>query len=144
MLAVSAEPVSLESKPFGLRRAGNERGIRVGRTFEDWGIPTALSVIEASAAGLPMIATGGVRTGLDAAKALVLGASLVGIGGPAINAAIEGLDPLLREISYLLEELRVAMTLVGAANVASLQAHQPVLLGQIAQWVDARGTGGSG
>lgn len=126
------------------QQAGNERGIRVGRTFEDWGMPTALSVIEASAAGLPVIATGGVRTGLDAAKALALGASLVGIGGPAINAAIESLDSLMKEVSHLLEELRVAMTLVGAAGVADLRAHQPVLLGQIGQWLDSRGLGRRG
>lgn len=121
------------------REAGDERGIRVGGTFKDWGIPTALSVIEASAAGLPMIATGGVRTGLDAAKALALGATLVGIGGPAINAAIESSEALMTEIALLLEELRVAMTLVGTATVGDLRKHQPVLTGQVGQWLKARG-----
>ena len=71
------------------------------------GYQLALSVIEASAAGLPLIATGGVRTGLDAAKALVLGGSLVGIGGPAHQRGHRrSVIEVMREISYLLEELR--------------------------------------
>jgi isopentenyl-diphosphate delta-isomerase len=120
------------------REAGDERGMRVGRTFEDWGIPTALSVIEASVAGLPLIATGGIRNGLEAAKALALGASLVGLGGPAINAALESQEALITEIAHLLEELRVAMTLVGAATISDLRQHRPLLLGQVGEWIKAR------
>lgn len=120
------------------REIGDERGIRIGQTFEEWGVPTAVSVIEASYAGVPLIATGGVRTGLQAAKALALGASLVGIGSPAINAATKGADAVKREVSYLLEELRVAMTLIGAVDVVELRKHRPVLVGRVGEWVRAR------
>jgi isopentenyl-diphosphate delta-isomerase len=117
---------------------GDERGIRIGETFMDWGIPTALSLIEASAAGLPLIGTGGVRNGLHAAKALALGASLVGIGGPAINAALDGVDAVIQVISDILEELRVAMTLIGTINVEALARHRPAVVGQAAEWLRAR------
>ncbi|MGH9245260.1 MAG: type 2 isopentenyl-diphosphate Delta-isomerase, partial [Acidimicrobiales bacterium] len=93
------------------REAGDARGSRLGETFGDWGVPTALSIIEASTADLPLIATGGVRNGLHAAKAIALGASLVGVGGPAIIAARSSADAVIEEMTLFLEELRVAMTL---------------------------------
>ena len=89
-------------------------GVRIGRTFADWGLPTVLSLLEAGSAGLPLIGTGGVRNGLHAAKAMALGASLVGMGGPFIRAALTGPEAVVAEGRLVLEELRVAMVLTGA------------------------------
>ena len=119
-------------------QAGDERGVRVGGVFADWGLPTAMSILELSSVDVPIIATGGVRNGLHAAKAIALGSTLVGIGGPAINAAKAGADEVIQLMSDVIEELRVAMTLVGATTIADLRAHQPVLLGRLAQWRAAR------
>jgi isopentenyl-diphosphate delta-isomerase len=120
------------------REAGDERGVRVGATFADWGLPTAISILEASGAGLPLIATGGVRNGLHAAKAIALGATLVGIGSPAINAALISDDAVIQELSLMIEELRVAMTLIGVADIESLHRHRPVVMGRVAEWQRGR------
>ncbi|MCE2530306.1 MAG: alpha-hydroxy-acid oxidizing protein [Acidimicrobiia bacterium] len=111
---------------------------RVGRTFADWGVPTVLSLLEAGEAGLPLIGTGGVRNGLHAAKAIALGATLVGMGGPFIRAALDGPEAVIAEARLVLEELRVAMVLTGARGIEDLQSLQPVLMGSVAEWVAER------
>ena len=111
---------------------------RVGRTFADWGVPTVLSILEAGEAGLPLIGTGGVRNGLHAAKAIALGATLVGMGGPFIRAALDGPEAVIAEARLALEELRVAMVLTGTRDIVGLQSLQPVLVGSVAEWVAER------
>ncbi|MDE0171022.1 MAG: type 2 isopentenyl-diphosphate Delta-isomerase [bacterium] len=118
---------------------GDTTGVRIGRTFGDWGVPTAVSLLEAGSAGLPLIGTGGVRNGLHAAKAMALGASLVGIGGPFIRAALDGPGAVIAEARLVLEELRVAMVLTGVRDVQGLRRLQPVLVGRAAEWVASRG-----
>ena len=117
---------------------GDATGVRIGRTFADWGVPTALSLLEAGAAGLPLIGTGGVRNGLHAAKAMALGATLVGMGGPLIRAALEGPGAVIAEARLVLEELRVAMVLTGVRDVQGLRGLEPVLVGTAAQWLTSR------
>jgi isopentenyl-diphosphate delta-isomerase len=118
---------------------GDLRGARLGRTFAEWGIPTVASVVEAKSCGLPVIATGGVRSGLDVAKALALGADMVGIARPLLQAARQGSDALIQELRMLIEELRLAMLLSGAATVPALRRRHPVLTGFSRAWVRQRG-----
>jgi isopentenyl-diphosphate Delta-isomerase len=115
---------------------GDGRGVRLGRTFADWGIPSAASVLEVRGAGVPVIATGGVRSGLDAARALALGASAVGLGRPALVAALAGEDALVAELEMIIEELRVALVLCGARRPADLAP--PVLHGRTLEWARQR------
>lgn len=108
---------------------------RLGQLYEGWGIPTAVSVVETAPLGLPVIATGGVRSGLDAAKALALGAAAIGVARPALGAALQGDDALARWLDQFLDELRVALFLTGAADVAALR-HQPrIILGPTRHWL---------
>jgi isopentenyl-diphosphate delta-isomerase len=107
-----------------------ERGMtaraRIGWTFKDWGIPTPVSVIEASAV-LPVIATGGIRSGLDVARGLVLGASAAGVARTILAPSIEGKTETLEALQMILEELRTAMFLVGVGNVPDLQVQEFIL-----------------
>ena len=119
--------------------AGDERGTRVGEVFRDWGIPTAVSVVAASATGLPVIATGGIRTGLDAARAMALGATAVGVARPLLAAAMEGEEALDRWIAGFLEELRVAAFLGGCRAAADLAGVPLVVTGETRRWLDDLG-----
>ena len=126
------------------RAVDDATGVRIGRTFADWGMPTVISLIEARGAGLPLIGTGGVRNGLHAAKAIALGASLVGMGGPFIRAALEGPEAVVAEARMVLEELRVAMVLTDVRNIKELRALEPVLVGRVAEWLASRDRRGGG
>lgn len=96
---------------------------RVAASFAGWGIPTTEALIRARSAAPTgvVIASGGVRNGIDVAKALTFGADSVGIAGPLVRAAAGGDDALEETVSVILEELRLAMFCVGASRVADLR-----------------------
>jgi isopentenyl-diphosphate Delta-isomerase len=96
---------------------------RVAREFAGWGIPTAQCVKEARAAApaAVIVASGGIRTGLDVAKAIALGADAAGIAGPFLRAADVGAEAAGDLARELVETLRVAMFCVGASSVAELR-----------------------
>lgn len=116
-------------------RQGDRQRRRLGETFADWGIPTAVSIVEARAANLPIIATGGVRSGLDAAKAINLGATLVGIGRPALTQANLSEDALIEWLEDFVEELRVAAFLTGSPDLATLATRPRRVFGRTAEWL---------
>jgi isopentenyl-diphosphate delta-isomerase len=120
---------------------GDAQSQAIGEIFRDWGISTPISLVEASVAGLPLIATGGVRTGLDAARALALGATLVGVGFPLLKAASQGDDAVDAFIAGFLNELRVALQLTGAATLAALRAAPVIIGGATRDWLELRGFG---
>ena len=108
---------------------------RLGRVLGDWGLPTAVSVAQCTGLGLPVIATGGIRSGLDVAKAIALGADIVGLARPMLSAALEGQDALKSFVEELLQALRVVMFLVGARTPGELQASDRVVTGETAAWL---------
>lgn len=113
-------------------------GERLGETFGSWGIPTATSVVETRGLGVPVIATGGVRNGLHAAKAIALGATAVGLGGPVLKAALESEERAKGELALLIDELRLAIHLTGCAGIDDLRAHEPVITGTMREWANQR------
>jgi isopentenyl-diphosphate delta-isomerase len=114
--------------------AGDQVRARLGRTFAAWGIPTPASVA-ACADVLPVIATGGLRSGLDAARAIALGATAVGIGRPLLQAAMEGADALDLWIEAFEQELRTALFLTGSRRLDDLRSVRRVITGTTATWL---------
>ncbi len=120
-----------------LRAKRESESSLVGATFWDWGIPTAQSVMYSKHAGLSPIATGGIRNGLDAARAISLGAIAVGVARPALVAFLEGGKRGLHQYFDRFErELRTAMLLVGARDLQAL-ASAPRVLGPSLRAVEA-------
>ena len=104
-------------------RATSDAFRRLARAFADWGIPTAesLAQVRAVAPDLPLIASGGMRTGIEAAKAVALGASVVGVASSFLKAAAAGPEQVVETIDQFAAELRVAMFCAGAADLAALR-----------------------
>ncbi len=118
---------------------GDTRTMNIGLRYQDWGIATPIAVVEASTAQLPLISTGGVRNGLDIARALALGATLVGMGFPFLKAASESYDSVCELLETVIAELKVAMQLSGAANIAQLRQVDVVVMGETREWLTLRG-----
>jgi isopentenyl-diphosphate delta-isomerase len=113
---------------------------RLGSLFWDWGIPTAVSIVEASqTVSIPIIASGGVRTGVDVAKSLTLGSRLASLSQPVLQAAVKGTRETKDELSLLMDELRNTMFLTGAASVEAIRNVPAVLVGRTADWLRKRG-----
>ena len=104
-------------------RAKTDIQRRVAEAFVDWGIPTAESIrnVLRSAPALPVIASGGLRNGVDGAKCLALGATLFGMAGPFLRAATQSEQAVRDEIEVFLRQLRVVMLCTGAADLPALR-----------------------
>jgi len=99
------------------------RGARLAKAFFEWGIPTAESLKQCKhAVDIPLIASGGIRTGLDCAKAIAMGASLAGFALPLLQPALTSHQAVIDKIKFIEEEFRMAMLLAGAANIQQLAA----------------------
>ena len=117
----------------------NPKYEELASTFADWGIPSVVSLIEVSDSRLPVIASGGITNGLEATKALALGASLVGVARPLLYAAAEGYEALAGWLDRFLSELSVAMFLSSAVSITQLQKKKVVILGRTKEWLEQLG-----
>jgi isopentenyl-diphosphate delta-isomerase len=115
------------------RVRGDVRKSELGASLASWGIPTAVSV-RACCNVLPTIAVGGVRSGVDAAKAIALGAVAAGVGRPLLISATEGEDAVLRWLDGFQFQLRSAMFLAGAHRVTDLASASRVVTGTTGEW----------
>ena len=112
----------------------------LGHALWNWGIPTAISVVETSqSTDLKIIASGGMRTGVEMAKAIALGADAVGIARPFLQKAVEGSEPLKEHIENILLEFKTVMFLVGSKNMDELRSVPVVILGRTGEWLRLRG-----
>jgi len=102
----------------------DEINARSAKTFWNWGIPTPTSILEVGEATnwkIPIIATGGIRNGLDVAKALALGAKCAGIAHALLKPATKDKKSTISEIDSIIKELYVAMFLVGVDKVSKMK-----------------------
>lgn len=94
----------------------------IGELFADWGVPTPRSIRECAAVpGMTVIGSGGVRNGVDVAKAIALGADLVGMAFPFLAAAMESPERVEAKIARTVEELTIAMFCLGTRNIEELK-----------------------
>jgi isopentenyl-diphosphate delta-isomerase len=120
------------------RASGSARSL--GEALRDWGVPTAASVAIARRTRPrfdTIIATGGVANGVDAAKAIALGAHAAGIARPVLQALTSGgRDGAIRFLEQVEAELRAVMLLVGAGSVRALRKAPVLLRGDLPKWVE--------
>jgi isopentenyl-diphosphate delta-isomerase len=111
-------------------RARTEFHASVAASFGDWGIPTAFSLIytHRAAPDVPVIASGGIRNGIEVAKAIALGADLVGLAGPFLKTAVESAEAVVEFFRLLERQLRVSMLCAGAGDIPALKK-TPLSLG---------------
>lgn len=104
-------------------RQHDPRRRQIAHCFAGWGIPTATSLMQVRKAvpELPVFASGGIRNGIDAAKAIALGATLVGSAAPLLDAAIHQSQAVYDKFSILLETLKIATFCAGASNLTELK-----------------------
>ena len=116
------------------RAEGDQRAL--GEAFWDWGIPTAASVVQLNGLGLGICATGGVRNGVQIARAIALGAACGGIARPFLQAhARGGREAVKQTAQRIISEIRIATLLAGARTLAELQS-KPVVIGtRLGRWV---------
>ncbi|MCF7838401.1 MAG: type 2 isopentenyl-diphosphate Delta-isomerase [Candidatus Marinimicrobia bacterium] len=103
----------------------------IGRLFQDWGLPTPLALERLAPCRdrATLIASGGLRSGLDLAKALVLGASLGGIARPLLEPALQSAEAVVAQIERLKHEFTVALFLLGARTPAEIIGREELILG---------------
>jgi isopentenyl-diphosphate Delta-isomerase len=108
---------------YRAKMINDELHARGALTFWNWGIPTPTSILEVGEAvdwKITIIATGGIRNGLDAAKAIALGATCAGVASTLLPPATKGVKETIFEVGAILKELRAAMFLAGADKVSKM------------------------
>jgi isopentenyl-diphosphate Delta-isomerase len=107
-------------------RAENAQQRRLGQTFADWGLPTAecITSIHAAASDIPLIASGGLRDGLDVAKAIALGADIGGLAMPFLQAAVISSAATQDLAEVLIAEITTVLFCTGNSTLHSLQQSQ--------------------
>lgn len=104
-------------------RAPDAAARAVAEVFRDWGIPTAraLADVRAACPSATVIASGGIRDGLDVAKSIRLGADLAGMAAGLLDAALEDAEALAERLGVVVAQLRIACFCTGSANLAQLR-----------------------
>jgi len=130
----------IKAEMYRSLRSGDYLKAGAARTFLEWGIPTAISVLEVKSAypEATVICSGGVRSGLDVAKCIALGADYAGMALPFLRAAVKGKAHLEMLVDRVEFELRAAMFLTGSRNLRELQSKRPVLGPRIVNWINQR------
>ncbi len=107
--------------------------------FDTWGIPTVCSIIEVrKAVRIPVIASGGIRSGVDMAKAIALGADMCGAALPFLKAATISDTAVEEKLKEFITQLKIAMMLTGSKNIAELKKSKYVLSGFVKDWKEQR------
>ncbi len=111
---------------------------RIGKTFWEWGIPSPVSVSECRKAvgeEMKVIGSGGIRNGLDVARAIAMGSDAASMARSILPWAVKGYEDLMEGFGTIIEELRIAMLLTGSRNVGGLRKARKAVTGRTAEWL---------
>ena len=123
----------------GVETLRNRALQHLGEAFWDWGVPTAASVLELRGLGMNLIASGGIRTGMQAAKAIALGAQAAGVALPVLRAYTNGgIDAVEAFLSALITEVQAALMLCGGERVTDMHTNRAVIGGPLLEWATRR------
>ncbi|OGO15760.1 MAG: type 2 isopentenyl-diphosphate Delta-isomerase [Chloroflexi bacterium RBG_16_48_8] len=105
-----------------MHRAETEQQRKLASTFVSWGIPTAQAILDVRDAlpEIPIIASGGLKSGLDIAKCIALGANLGGMAGPFLHSAVKSTEAVVERIDLIIAEIRICMFATGCPDLQSL------------------------
>jgi len=114
-----------------------ERNGGVSENFQDAGIPTAASIIKVrkELPEIPLIATGGIRSGADIAKALALGADVAGIALPLLRPAQESSEAVVKKLKEFVSELESAMMSTSSSSITGLKQQKISIIGELSAWI---------
>jgi isopentenyl-diphosphate delta-isomerase len=112
-----------------MHRAESESRRQLAAAFQDWGIPTAQVILNVTsiAPKIKVIASGGLRSGVDIAKCIALGASLGGMAGPFLKTASRSVEAVVSFIELLTDEIKVCMFVTGSSSLDQLRQQKLVL-----------------
>ncbi len=112
------------------------RKAMTGEVFKNWGIPTAASTIYASSVHPCVIASGGVRTGLDIAKSIAIGADASAAAGPFLEPGLKNAEAVSEKIDQMKEELKTAMFVTGSKTIKDLQNKDVKIGGCLGEYIE--------
>jgi isopentenyl-diphosphate delta-isomerase len=120
-----------------------ESKMDLGELYWDWGIPTAASIIEVSSvlkdrSKIKIIGSGGIRTGIDVAKALRIGADFTALARPFLIAALDGQASIGKFIEKIFRELKITMLLTGSKDIIELKEAPIVISSSLKEWLKER------
>jgi isopentenyl-diphosphate delta-isomerase len=112
---------------------------QMGRLFWSWGIPTPAAIVECKNAGAEVISSGGVRSGLDVAKSLALGAGLAGTALPMLEPATKSSQAVVLATNSYLRAMRTSMFVTGCKDISELRKAPIMIFGRTREWLELRG-----
>ncbi len=111
------------------------RGGEEGELFWDWGLPSPYCLITLRDMDMPLIGSGGIRNGLEAAKAIALGADVVGIARALLRPAMKSWKDVVEKLERIIREMRIAFFLSGASSVEEMKQARYVIRGELREWL---------
>jgi isopentenyl-diphosphate Delta-isomerase len=121
------------------KEAKDQMSHHMGEIFRNWGIPTPVSVVECVSAGAEVISSGGVRSGMDIAKSLALGASMAGVALPLLKPAIRGPKEVEKILREYIRGLKISMFLTGCRDLCDIRSAPVMIMGKSREILEYRG-----
>ena len=123
---------------YRARKSGDLEKMTSGKSFWNWGIPSPAS-IKYSHVGIPVIGSGGLRNGLDLAKAIIMGADAGGFARMLLKSADSSAQDIEATVLQIIRDLKIAMFLTGSSSIAKLKKARHFIREPLRSWVDAYG-----